>query len=847
MKIRREFTAGLLALILVCSELPARLQTAYATEEYSGDLRWDFYADTEGVTAGGLGVSTNLNISQSTVDGEGCLKITNNNPDNSEKFNGYINMDLGSVSSEYRYLRFRMKNITRNWEMPVRIFQDGSDTVLYGVKPEISNSFPNNFVEYEVDLRDKTRIWFLPNGTSVSGTVGTLGDSVSDISDIDGYDKLRLYFIGTATGSKEGYNGEIYIDNIVMSNHSKNDSENLISSVTLGEDEYTEFDPAKDVFETVLDYYSYNNLTQETAEDIISVESVSGAEVIGMECKTAGKTKVVDVTVKKDTAYRTYRFIMISKPRPITPVEITLDKCVWNGKQIEYSGTLSPGGSGLVTLIVKSKTDDRILWSGVISAKGDGNFSGIAGVYDEEEEPVKLNVNIIFDVLGLSEPYVIDDVYINDKYMQKQAEGAAAAPNAMDYIMENEDTFKRMGAWTDRYNALDEPKSLAVKLSVEHSKSELARDNVAEIINGNYMAQVLPDMDETEALALLSEFDERSAQITVSVKSFNDFTVEQQKWILNNTYNNSESQNWNELKTALRKSTLLAIVNSCAYADLHRLLVDNADLLDNKVSALENETDKDIINSAMKSIVLKARTAPYTDIDDLIYDISEQFKNADKPSTGGNNTSSNGGSGGSKTSVAVSGEPVIRTSEDKPEVFKDMVGYDWAKDAVERLYGHGIVNGVSDNIYEPGRNVKREEFVKMLVKALGEETDSVSVVFTDIPEGHWCATYVSKGAEMKLVMGLPDGSFGAGNDITREDMAVILLRAMQRSGCEFFDSGIDFADEDAISDYAKEAVAKLSGAGIINGVGNGRFVPMAPATRAEAAVMLSRCLDKISL
>jgi len=54
----------------------------------------------------------------------------------------------------------------------------------------------------------------------------------------------------------------------------------------------------------------------------------------------------------------------------------------------------------------------------------------------------------------------------------------------------------------------------------------------------------------------------------------------------------------------------------------------------------------------------------------------------------------------------------------------------------------------------------------------------------------------------------------------------------------------EFEDADFVSEYAKESVDLLSGAGIVQG-SNNRFLPRGYCTRAEAAVMLKNVLDKI--
>ena len=172
-----------------------------------------------------------------------------------------------------------------------------------------------------------------------------------------------------------------------------------------------------------------------------------------------------------------------------------------------------------------------------------------------------------------------------------------------------------------------------------------------------------------------------------------------------------------------------------------------------------------------------------------------------------------------------------------------MKGYEWAEKAVNSLYDKNIISGVGNGKFEPERNIKREEFVKLLVEALGHDAKAGQITFADIPEGHWSIPYISKAVSLDFIKGYSEDCFGIGDEISREDMAVIIYRALNNSGYEFTGDGKVFADENEISEYAKEAISKLSQSGIINGVDENRFAPKNPATRAQAAVIIYRCIE----
>lgn len=92
-------------------------------------------------------------------------------------------------------------------------------------------------------------------------------------------------------------------------------------------------------------------------------------------------------------------------------------------------------------------------------------------------------------------------------------------------------------------------------------------------------------------------------------------------------------------------------------------------------------------------------------------------------------------------------------------------------------------------------------------------------------------------------MGVSDTEFGIGREITREQMAAMIYRAVKSSGLDIpRKAAAEFSDYGAISDYAKEACGFMSETGIMNGKTGGVFDPSAAATRAEAAKVIYELL-----
>jgi hypothetical protein len=303
---------------------------------------------------------------------------------------------------------------------------------------------------------------------------------------------------------------------------------------------------------------------------------------------------------------------------------------------------------------------------------------------------------------------------------------------------------------------------------------------------------------------------------------------------------------------------LLDAVNHSTYMKLKDLLLENTDILENEMSKLEKENAVKIIDKAMKAVVLKADSDPFTNIDELIEAVNDALDDAKESTTTGGGGSGGGGGGGGSSSGGGSTIKVSntdKTEEEKPaqsektelnkEPFSDMNGFEWADKAVNSLYESGVINGTGSGKFEPERTVNREEIVKMIVEAFKIGTAEDSGKFADVKGDDWFAPYVAKAVEMGIVNGVTENSFGTGERITREDMATIIYRTAKLLNIAFAVNKVEFNDWNNIADYAKTAVECLSGNGVVNGVGDGNFAPKAFATRAEAAVIIFRCMEGI--
>lgn len=219
--------------------------------------------------------------------------------------------------------------------------------------------------------------------------------------------------------------------------------------------------------------------------------------------------------------------------------------------------------------------------------------------------------------------------------------------------------------------------------------------------------------------------------------------------------------------------------------------------------------------------------------------------------SGGGGSSGGGASSGNKTngiqSTNLGWIPDVDNEETDTvaSVFKDLPNNHWALESVCWARNNNIVNGNDKGEFEPDRAVTREEFAKMLVIAC-ELKLSGTVAYSDVTPTEWYALYVGTASEYGIVNGIGNNLFGIGQKITRQDMAVMISRALTiTSGNPPRNRKYSgFNDGESISDYARESVILLYEASVVNGRGENRFEPQGIATKAEATEIIYKAFKE---
>lgn len=212
---------------------------------------------------------------------------------------------------------------------------------------------------------------------------------------------------------------------------------------------------------------------------------------------------------------------------------------------------------------------------------------------------------------------------------------------------------------------------------------------------------------------------------------------------------------------------------------------------------------------------------------------------------GGNSGGNGGGRGGSSSGFSNRITPDNTKDADVPQtidknIFDDIDDVSWARESIISLAQLKIINGREKYRFFPNESITREEAVKILICAFFPDSDESEIPFTDVDDSMWYAAYVKKAFGKGLAKGIGTETFGVGENITRQDLAVLCGNVLRLADevVKSDDDVLAFDDDGDISEYAKDSIYLLKGLEIINGNGDGRFEPKSDITRAEAAKMI---------
>jgi len=174
----------------------------------------------------------------------------------------------------------------------------------------------------------------------------------------------------------------------------------------------------------------------------------------------------------------------------------------------------------------------------------------------------------------------------------------------------------------------------------------------------------------------------------------------------------------------------------------------------------------------------------------------------------------------------------------------------WASEVINELSAKWIISASNGSFYRPNENISRAEFAELVARGLGLKGEqNAASRFRDVRSGSVTSAYIGAAAEAGIITGNTDGTFKPDRPITREQMAIMMVRALNYGGqptalnASAASTLAKFKDNKKIQ--SKDSVAKAVQEGIIQGMTSKTFEPQGNASRAQAAVMLKRVLDKL--
>jgi len=171
--------------------------------------------------------------------------------------------------------------------------------------------------------------------------------------------------------------------------------------------------------------------------------------------------------------------------------------------------------------------------------------------------------------------------------------------------------------------------------------------------------------------------------------------------------------------------------------------------------------------------------------------------------------------------------------------FGDVSDGAWYSDAVDYVYANNLMAGTSNTAFSPDTTLSKGMVVTILWRAAGSPEGIHEDIFTDVAKDAYYHDAILWAAEQGIAAGNGDGTFNPDANVTREQLAAIVYRYVQKNGGGFAGDGtypLGFSDAAAISPWAVESLCWCTMYDVVDDIdGDGALNPQGSASRAEAA------------
>ena len=172
----------------------------------------------------------------------------------------------------------------------------------------------------------------------------------------------------------------------------------------------------------------------------------------------------------------------------------------------------------------------------------------------------------------------------------------------------------------------------------------------------------------------------------------------------------------------------------------------------------------------------------------------------------------------------------------------------WAYEAVKYVYANSLMQGTDEATFAPDENMTRAMLVTVLYRMANSEGAESTHNFADVVSGEWYSDAVAWASSNGIVSGVSENKFAPNEDITREQMALIIYRYAKMQGFDVSESSTleSFTDTSDVSAWALDAIKWANSVTLVNGTSETTLSPKATATRAQVATILMRFCENIA-
>lgn len=167
----------------------------------------------------------------------------------------------------------------------------------------------------------------------------------------------------------------------------------------------------------------------------------------------------------------------------------------------------------------------------------------------------------------------------------------------------------------------------------------------------------------------------------------------------------------------------------------------------------------------------------------------------------------------------------------------------WFEESVDYVYDNGLMNGTSETVFSPEKDMNRAMVVTVLYRMAGSpEISGAPSPFTDVDHGAFYGKPVAWAYENGIVQGISNTEFAPGASVNRSQLVTFFYRFANYLGCEM-DARADlstYTDAQTVPAFATDAFSWAVAHGIVQGVSSTSLAPAGTANRAQCATILCR-------